>query len=74
MKRTPVDSSNLHSVGYEDGVLQIAFKEEKTGAVTGVYDYEGVLPGKVEALMASDSKGKYFHNNIKGKYAYKKVE
>lgn len=60
MERKPVESSRMRSVGFENGVMEIEFP---TG---GVYTYHGP---KVEqhynGLMAADSKGKYFNENIR---------
>lgn len=67
-----VDSSNLHSVGYdaENGVLFVIFKNEETGAPTSKYWY-GDVPAAVYAeLMTAESKGKYHARYIKGKYSY----
>lgn len=55
MNRTPVSSSNIRSVGFEGGEMEIEFSNGR------VYRYTGP---KVEAhykgLMAADSIGKYF--------------
>jgi len=70
MTRTPVSSSNLSSIGYDDssGTLEIAFK---TG---GVYQYHNI-PGSIYlALMAAPSHGTYFDRNIKrGGYSFTKI-
>lgn len=69
MERTPVSSSNIAAIGYEpeSGVLEVEFIN---GAV---YSYSGVPLGEYEGLMSSDSKGKYLHANIKGRYPYSKL-
>lgn len=69
MERTPVSSSNIAAIGYdsESGVLEVEFTN---GAV---YSYSGVPLGEYEGLMNSDSKGKYLHANIKGRYPYVKL-
>lgn len=69
MERTPVSSSNIAAIGYEPerGVLEVEFIN---GAV---YSYSGVPLGEYEGLMSSDSKGKYLHANIKGRYPYSKL-
>jgi len=67
MKRQPVESSNLVSVGYENDVLEIAFKANK------VYDYFGVPHSVYAALIRAESVGEYFDENIKGHYLYQRV-
>lgn len=74
MNRTPVESSQLHSVGFDapTGTLEIAFKNHK-GGEPSVYQYTGVAPADYAKLMMADSKGRHFRQEIKGKYPYKKV-
>ena len=70
MKRIPVESSNLVSVAYDvdEKILEIEFH---TG---GIYQYKGVPKSVYEGLMSAESKGKYFHKNIKNSgYPYTKV-
>lgn len=66
MLRFSVSSSNLQSVGYDPltKTLEIEFKS------SGLYQYYGVPEEVFIELMAAGSKGKYHHQNIKGKYAY----
>lgn len=69
MMRQPVSSSNLRSVGYDPTTrtLEIEFN---SGAA---YQYDGV-PATVHAgLMGASSHGSYFHQNIKGRYPYRRV-
>lgn len=69
MKRQPVTSSNLASVGYDapSRILEIEFHSG------GTYQYSGV-PGSVHSgLVGAASKGSYFAQNIKNVYPYKKV-
>ena len=67
MKRKPVKSSHLVSVGYEDGTLEIEFRN-------GVYQYFDVPRDVYKELMTADSHGVYFHENIKNEYEWEKVE
>jgi hypothetical protein len=69
MERTPVSSSNIAAIGYDPdrGVLEVEFTN---GAV---YFYSGVPLGEYEGIMSADSKGKYLHANIKGRYPYGKL-
>lgn len=66
MERTPVSSSNIAAIGYDsdNAVLEVEFNN---GAV---YAYSGVPLAEYEAIMSADSKGKYLHANIKGRYPY----
>jgi len=69
MDRTPVSSSNLRSVGYnqDNQILEIEFNSG------GVYRYFNV-PANIHAgLMNASSHGKYFHSNIKDVYQYEQV-
>ena len=68
MERKPVNSSNLISVGYDlkSKTLEIEFKN-------GIYQYIGVPIGIYESLMKAQSKGKYFHRFIRGRFPDKKV-
>jgi len=55
----------MQSVGYDSDsqTLEIEFT---TGSV---YDYLNIPQHEYDAMMNSDSKGKYFNANIKGRYA-----
>jgi hypothetical protein len=69
MERTPVDSSNISSIGYdeESTTLEIEFHN---GAV---YQYFDVPFAVYDDLMGADSHGKYLAQNIKGKYRFVRV-
>lgn len=64
MNRIPVVSSNLASVGYEGGILEIEFKSGL------VYQYSGVPAYVFEALMSAPSHGKYFSAHIRNNSSY----
>ncbi len=66
MERTPVSSSNISAIGYDPDseVLEVEFTN---GAL---YSYSGVSLGEYEGFISADSKGKYLHANIKGRYPY----
>jgi hypothetical protein len=71
MLRTPVNSSNLVSIGYdaERKVLEIEFN---TGSV---YQYNGVPESVYRGLMSASSHGQYFDQEIKkGGYSFNRVE
>ena len=69
MDRTGVASSNLKSVGYDEGtrVLEIEFYDGR------VYQYFGVPPEVHRALMDAGSHGRYLAAEIKGRYRYERV-
>jgi len=67
MERIPVSSSNLASVGYEEGVLEVAFKSGS------VYQYSGVPESVYKALMSAPSHGKYFVAYIRNNYSYRQI-
>lgn len=67
--RTPIDSSNIVSIGYNEGssTLEIEFH---SGAV---YQYFDVPESTFEELMGAGSHGRYFANKIKNEYQYQKL-
>lgn len=69
MERTPVSSSNISSIGYDvdSQILEIEFHGGS------VYSYSGVPLSEYEGIMNADSKGKYFHANIKNCYSFMKL-
>lgn len=69
MERIPVTSSMMRFVGYDSNsqTLEIEFNSG------GVYNYLGVSQGDHDAMMSSDSKGKFFHANIKGRFPETKL-
>lgn len=67
MRRTLVESSSLHSVGYEDGLLEIRFRSG------GIYRYFDVPARVHRALLAAPSKGRFFNERIRDAYRYVRV-
>lgn len=70
MERIPVSSSNVAEVGYdaETGTLEVAFHNGR------IYQYFGVPLQVYEGLLATGSKGTFFHENIrKVGYPYTQV-
>ncbi len=67
MERISIVSSNLASVGYEDGILEVAFNSGS------IYQYSGVPVSVYEDLMSAPSHGKYFAAFIRNNYPYRKV-
>ena len=69
MERTQVTSTDIVSVGYDPDqeLLEVEFVR---GAV---YQYSGVPKAVYDGIMAADSKGKYFHANVKNVYPFLKL-
>lgn len=69
MRRRPVSSSNLRSVGYdpETRVLEVEFHHG------GVYQYFGVPASVYSSLMSVGSHGSYLHSHVKGVYPYTRI-
>ena len=61
LRMIPVVSSNLASVGFENGILYITFHSG------GTYWYRGVPKSVYDALMSAPSHGKYFYAMPAGK-------
>lgn len=69
MEMIGVDSSNVESVGFDEGssTLQVEFKNGS------MYQYFDVPENIFIGLRDSDSVGRYLSENIKGTYRYSKV-
>ena len=69
MDRTPITSSNLVSVGYDEKtqVLEVEFKP------SSLYQYTGVPKRVYDEMTRAESPGKFFHAHVRGQYATKKV-
>jgi hypothetical protein len=70
MQRTPVDSTVVAAIGYDERkeILEIEFHFRNA-----VYQYEDVPAEVWAAFKASDSKGKYFNENIRNSYFERKL-
>ena len=66
MKMTKVESSTIIAIGYDNKKLEIQFKN-------GTYRYSDVEKEVYDNLLKSESKGKYFYKNIKGKYRFERI-
>lgn len=69
IKREPVASTNVASIGYSRHLrtLEIEFVR---GAI---YRFLEVPPNVYQALMAADSKGRFITENIRGKFQFLRV-
>ena len=70
MDRSPVNSRNLKSVGYDmtAAVLEIEFWSEQR-----VYQYFGVPSLEYQGLMSAPSLGKYHRRHIIDTYRFQRV-
>jgi len=64
-----LNSSNLRWAEYDDwsGTLTIGFHSDS------VYEYYSVPSSKFSGLIHAESHGRYFHQNIKGQYSYRRI-
>lgn len=70
MMRTPVSSSNIRSIGYDENskILEIEFNNGS------VYQYYNVPAEVYNGLMSAPSHGRYLDTYIKkGPYQYRKI-
>jgi hypothetical protein len=67
MDRHSVESTVIRAVGHTR-VLEIEFESGR------VYQYYDVPEDIYEAILASDSKGRYFNTHVRGKYPYQEIE
>jgi len=69
MRRTPVSSTNIRSVGYDSSsqTLEVEFHNG------GIYQYYGVPSSVYQGLMNASSHGSYLAQHIKDRYRYRKV-
>lgn len=65
MNMIPVSSSNIASIGYENGTLYVAFNRG------GLYTYSGVPESIYHGLMSASSHGSYLASHVKGIYPYR---
>jgi uncharacterized protein YuzE len=69
IRRRPVNSSTVKSIGY-DPVARALYIEFHGG---DVYEYVGVDPAVHDAMMDAPSKGKFVDAHIKGKFITRKL-
>ena len=67
MTRYPVTSSNVTSLGWEDGVLEVEFRRGV------VYQYSGVPEGVYLDVLYAASPGKALMREVVGKYPETKI-
>ena len=67
MNMTSVFSSNISSIGYENGTLYVSFHNG------GLYAYSGVPESIYRGLMSASSHGSYLASHVKGIYPYRRI-
>ncbi|MBU3758338.1 MAG: KTSC domain-containing protein [Candidatus Omnitrophica bacterium] len=69
MERIAVRSRDIAVIGYDESKasLEVAFR------AGGVYHYEQVPPDVYRAFLKAESHGCFFRENIRERYAFKKV-
>lgn len=67
MNRTPVTSSNIASMGYDDGTMEVEFNNG------GVYQYKDVPESIYNQCFNASSVGAFFAANIKNNYEWEKI-
>jgi hypothetical protein len=70
IKRYPVESSQISSVGYDEGT-KVLVVEFSRGAL---YAYKNVEKGTYNNFIDSDSPGKFFNQMIKNEYEFEKLK
>ena len=70
MQLQKVSSSDIAAVGYDPVSQTLAIDFHATGR----YHYFSVPPEVYVELMQTPTHGKYFYQNIKGKYAWEKAD
>lgn len=65
------DSSQIMAIGYEPETskLRIQFKSKKNP----IYEYDDVPIDIHKKLVAANSKGRFFHEKIKGVFTFRKL-
>lgn len=61
MKLIPVVSSNVASIGYDDGIIEVHFRNGYA------YRYSNCTEGLFNEFLLAPSKGKFVHNVLKGR-------
>lgn len=65
----PVESGAITAIGYDpqSKSLDVQFQSGDT------HRHEGVTPEQADAFYAAESKGKHYHQNIRGKFTSSKL-
>lgn len=71
----PVKSSNIHAIDYDPAARKLSVQFKDGDEPGNIYHYHDV-PSETHAgfMAATDSHGKYFFANIKGKFKHTKAD
>lgn len=72
--RTPVESSLLHSVGYDEASTTLAVQFHKDVPSGRVYHYDGVSPEDFAAMTGAESIGRHFLKHVKPAFPAEKID
>lgn len=72
VERKTVDSSQIKSVGYDEATQTLEVEFKSAGA--SVYQYRGVPPDMADALVRSESVGRFFGQHIRGRFDHERIE
>jgi KTSC domain len=64
----PVQSTNIAAVGYDAGTLVVQFRDQS------IYHYEDLPEQVYQGLLGAESKGRYLHRDVRGRYCYQRKE
>lgn len=64
-----VKSSQINAVGFDGSTLRVEFKPAGS-----LYDYFEVPRSTFDAMISSESVGKYFGAHVRGKFKFAKIE
>ena len=70
MKHTPVQSSQIASVGYDPATKTLEIKFTRGGH----YAYANVSQDAYAALIGAKSIGSHFHSHIRGQFNHKRLD
>lgn len=78
METRPIDSSNIYHAGWQADMLVDGYEQPQdvlrlVFASGRSYDYFGVAREIYDAFLSAESKGAFFHKNIKGRYKEARV-
>jgi hypothetical protein len=68
MQHVPVKSSMFASIAHDGDTLEVKFNNGAT------YRHSGVTPDVFNAMLNAPSAGKYYNENIRGKFAHAKQD
>ena len=68
MNHISVSSSNVKSIGYENGTLEVAFLNGR------IHQYHGVSESLYKTLLSGVSVGKYLAAHVYGKYSENRIK